>query len=97
MSLLLVDIGEEVKVRVADSTTVNVASQGNVKFAMWVSFMEIYNEQMHDLLDLTPLGKGKRRPILKLGDDQKGNPYVKGYLFIYLFICFLLVCLFVFS
>ena len=64
--------------RVADSTTINVEPHGNVKFAIWVSFMEIYNEQIFDLLDLTPIGKGKRRTVLKMGDDKDKNPYVKG-------------------
>lgn len=72
------DIAEEIKQRVADSTTINVEQQGNVKFGMWVSFMEIYNELMYDLLDLTPIGKGKKRATLKLGDDKMGKPYVKG-------------------
>ena len=66
--------------RIADATTLNVDSQGNVKFAVWVSFMEIYNEQIYDLLDPTPTGKGKKRQVLKMGDDKNGNPYVKGKL-----------------
>ena len=33
--------------------------QGNVKFSIWVSFAEIYNEFIYDLLDKIPtLGKG---------------------------------------
>ena len=72
------DVAEELRLRVADSTTINVEPQGNVKFAIWVSFMEIYNEQIFDLLDLTPIGKGKRRAALKMGDDKDKNPYVKG-------------------
>ena len=64
----------------ADQTTINVDTQGNVRFGVWVSFMEIYNEVIYDLLDLTPIGKGKRRTTLKMGDDSKGNPYVKGEL-----------------
>ena len=47
-------------------------------FCIWVSFAEIYNEYVYDLLDPTPSGKGKKRPVLKLGDDKKGNPYIKG-------------------
>jgi len=78
MSLDAASINEELRSRVADSTTINVEQQGNVRFGVWVSFMEIYNEQMFDLLDLSPIGKGKKRPILKLGDDKDKNPYVKG-------------------
>lgn len=57
---------------------IDIKSQGPVKFCIWVSFAEIYNEYVYDLLDPTPAGKGKKRPVLKLGDDKKGNPYIKG-------------------
>ena len=72
------DIAEEIRSRVTDTTAINMELQGDVKFAIWVSFMEIYNEQIFDLLDLTPIGKGKRRTVLKMGDDKDKNPYVKG-------------------
>ena len=71
-------ISEELKERVCDGTVIDIKSQGPVKFSVWVSFAEIYNEYVYDLLDPTPLGKGKKRPTLKLGDDKKGNPYIKG-------------------
>jgi hypothetical protein len=46
-------------------------------FALWISFAEIYNEQIFDLLD--PLtAKEKKRTVLKLGDDKNGHPYIKG-------------------
>ena len=51
-------------------------SPNEVKFAMWLNYIEIYNELIYDLLDLTPIGK--KRPSLKLGEDKNGNPYVKG-------------------
>ena len=38
--------------RVADDTTINVDAQGPVKFSVWVSFAEIYNETIYDLLRL---------------------------------------------
>jgi len=71
-------ISDEVKERVSDGTVLDTQSQGPVRFSIWVSFAEIYNEYIYDLLDPTPSGKGKKRPVLKLGDDKKGNPYVKG-------------------
>ena len=82
-----VDIAEEIRSRVADGTNINVETPNDVRFGMWVSFMEIYNELIHDLLDLTPFGKGKIRPSLKLGDDKNGNPYVRGMCFMLLYIC----------
>ena len=72
-----------------DATEINVEKQGNVKFGVWVSFMEIYNELIYDLLDLTPIGKGRKRPALKLGDDKNGKPYVKGRYCSYLTFIFL--------
>ena len=45
--------------------------------------MEIYNELIYDLLDLTPIGKGRKRPALKLGDDKNGKPYVRGIRILY--------------
>lgn len=71
-------MAEEIRSRITDTTTISVEEQGNVRFGLWVSFMEIYNELIYDLLDLTPIGKGRKRPALKLGDDKNGKPYVKG-------------------
>ena len=47
------------------------------QFAVWISFAEIYNEQIFDLLEpFNP--KEKKRTVLKLGDDKNGHPYIKG-------------------
>lgn len=58
------------------------------QFALWISFAEIYNEQIFDLLE--PLNvKEKKRTVLKLGDDKNGHPYIKGMFceMIYWFCC----------
>ncbi|XP_016126109.1 kinesin-like protein KIF20B [Sinocyclocheilus grahami] len=47
-----------------------------VKFSVWVSFCEIYNENIHDLLDVVPNGS-HRRNVLRLAQDVKGNAFVK--------------------
>ncbi|XP_073722890.1 kinesin-like protein KIF20B isoform X3 [Misgurnus anguillicaudatus] len=47
-----------------------------VKFSVWVSFCEIYNENIHDLLDLVSNGSHKRN-VLRLAQDIKGNAFVK--------------------
>ena len=72
-----IDVDENVS-RVADDTTINVDAQGPVKFSVWVSFAEIYNETIYDLLEPCPTGKGKKRTTHRLGDDTNGNPYIKG-------------------
>ena len=69
---------EEIRCRTTDSTILKLDDPSDIKYGVWISFMEIYNEQIHDLLDLTAIGKGKKRNILKLGDDRDKNPYVKG-------------------
>ena len=77
VELTSLDAEENVS-RVVDDTTINVDAQGPVKFSVWVSFAEIYNETIHDLLEPCPMGKGKKRTTLRLGDDSNGNPYIKG-------------------
>lgn len=49
-----------------------------VQFAVWVSFYEIYNEFLYDLLDISPSLQPRKRVTLRLSDDKQGNPYVKG-------------------
>ncbi|XP_070772238.1 kinesin-like protein KIF20B [Enoplosus armatus] len=46
------------------------------KFSVWVSFCEIYNENIHDLLEVVPSG-ALRRTALRLSQDVKGNAFVK--------------------
>ncbi len=49
-----------------------------VQFSVWVSFYEIYNEFLYDLLDAPPSLQSHKRATLRLSDDKHGNPYVKG-------------------
>lgn len=51
--------------------------EANTKFSVWVSFCEIYNENIHDLLEVTPSG-APRRTALRLSQDIKGNAFIKG-------------------
>lgn len=46
------------------------------KFSVWVSFCEIYNENMHDLLEQPP-SNAVRRTNLRLCQDIKGNSFIK--------------------
>ena len=54
----------------------------HISYSVWVSFVEIYNENCHDLLVKVSEGKKKgekpKRPTLKLAEDKDGLPYVKG-------------------
>ncbi|XP_036405342.1 kinesin-like protein KIF20B [Megalops cyprinoides] len=58
----------------ADSFSLDVDS--HTKYSVWVSFCEIYNENIHDLLDPLPNGSLKRT-VLRLSQDVKGNSFVK--------------------
>lgn len=54
------------------STTV----ENYVKFSVWISFFEIYNECFYDLL--IPTSNYKKRKTLRLAQDVKGCSYLKG-------------------
>ena len=65
----------------AEGTVINdnfsLDLDADTKFSVWVSFCEIYNENIHDLLEAAPSGALKRT-TLKLSQDIKGNSFVKG-------------------
>ncbi|XP_030216149.1 kinesin-like protein KIF20A [Gadus morhua] len=51
--------------------------EDGVQYSVWVSYYEIYNEFLYDLLEAAPTSMLKKRSNLKLSDDRQGNPYVK--------------------
>lgn len=55
---------------------ISLEVEANTKFSVWVSFCEIYNENIHDLLEVAP-GGALRRTALRLSQDVKGNAFVK--------------------
>ncbi|XP_069373606.1 kinesin-like protein KIF20A [Paralichthys olivaceus] len=57
-----------------DSFCLDVDS--NICFSVWVSFCEIYNDNIHDLLEQVPGGHHKRT-VLRLSQDVKGNSFIK--------------------
>ena len=69
---------DEINARIPEDTVVNVDAQGPIKFSVWVSFAEIYNEYMYDLLEALPKEKKVRRQALKLAEDKHGSIYIKG-------------------
>ncbi|XP_043119675.1 kinesin-like protein KIF20B isoform X2 [Puntigrus tetrazona] len=48
----------------------------HTKFSIWVSFCEIYNENIHDLLEQHS-NNASRRTNLRLCQDVKGNAFIK--------------------
>ncbi|KAK4820847.1 hypothetical protein QYF61_007852 [Mycteria americana] len=65
------DLEELLKDSEQSSTTV----KNYMKFSVWVSFFEIYNECFYDLL--IPISNDKKRKTLRLAQDIKGCSYVK--------------------
>ncbi|XP_015270754.1 PREDICTED: kinesin-like protein KIF20A [Gekko japonicus] len=45
--------------------------------SIWVSFFEIYNEYVYELLDSLPTSKNQKRKVLRICEDQGGSSYVK--------------------
>ena len=72
------EIFNDLENRVREEAAVSVEDQGLMKFSVWVSFAEIYNEQIFDLLEPIPKKKTIRRPVLRLSDDRNGSPYIRG-------------------
>ncbi|KAK9541299.1 hypothetical protein VZT92_001355 [Zoarces viviparus] len=61
---------------VAAEDKISLAVEAHTKFSVWVSFCEIYNENIHDLLEVVPSG-APRRTALRLSQDGKGNAFVR--------------------
>ncbi|NXT38043.1 KI20B protein, partial [Pelecanoides urinatrix] len=70
-NLYLADLEELLEDSEQSSTTV----KNYMKFSVWVSFFEIYNECFYDLL--VPISNDKKRKTLRLAQDIKGCSYVK--------------------
>ncbi|NXS70185.1 KI20A protein, partial [Pandion haliaetus] len=68
---------EELGPHWADLDRISLTNTGDVQFSIWVSFFEIYNELIYDLLEPVLPGQNRKRQTLRLCEDQTGYPYVK--------------------
>ncbi|XP_058591549.1 kinesin-like protein KIF20A isoform X2 [Neofelis nebulosa] len=66
---------DETSHRWAQPDTAPVSVPADIRFSIWISFFEIYNELLYDLLE--PPSQQRKRQTLRLCEDQNGNPYVK--------------------
>ncbi|KAF7649825.1 hypothetical protein LDENG_00135440 [Lucifuga dentata] len=66
-------VSNDSSVSEADSFSLDVGS--NTHFSVWVSFCEIYNENIHDLLEQVP--NRHKRAVLRLSQDVRGNSFIK--------------------
>ncbi|ROT70429.1 putative golgin subfamily A member 4-like [Penaeus vannamei] len=64
--------------RCQDDTALEVDNSENTVYAIFVSFAEIYNEYIYDLLEKMPTCKKNKRNPLMLGEDRNSAIYVKG-------------------
>ena len=53
------------------------ANDSNIRCSVWISFYEIYNEIIYDLLELSITGE--KKPKILLLKDESDNYYVKGF------------------
>ena len=58
-----------------DGSTIDLEDSGVVCYSFWVSFAEIYNEFIYDLLADEP---NKSRRGRRLAEDKNHNHFVKG-------------------
>lgn len=66
---------DETRHQWAQPDTAPVSVPADIRFSIWISFFEIYNELLYDLLE--PPSQQRKRQTLRLCEDQNGNPYVK--------------------
>lgn len=68
------------EIQVQDGSTVDLEDGGDVCYSLWVSFAEIYNEFIYDLLADEP-GKARQGwTSLRLAEDKNHNHFIKGVL-----------------
>ena len=68
----------EAEQRIREEASVSVDTQGKIRFSVWVSYCEIYNEYIYDLLEPIPKKKNAKRPSVMLREDRTGAPFVSG-------------------
>ncbi|XP_062987691.1 kinesin-like protein KIF20B [Elgaria multicarinata webbii] len=76
------DNSEDSKEPVKEAEQSSLDEERDAKFSIWVSFCEIYNEYIYDLL--LPISSDKRRKVLRLAQDIKGCSYVKDLQWIHI-------------
>ncbi|CAL8263809.1 unnamed protein product [Arctogadus glacialis] len=59
-----------------ESDSFQLSADSATEFSVWVSFCEIYRENIHDLLE-TQEPRTQKRNLLRLAQDVKGNSFIK--------------------
>uniref|UniRef100_A0A8C4RC69 Kinesin motor domain-containing protein n=1 Tax=Eptatretus burgeri TaxID=7764 RepID=A0A8C4RC69_EPTBU len=61
----------------ASSDIAQAALPANCCYAVWISFCEIYNESVYELLEAPARRVGVRRMALHFGEDKQGKAFLK--------------------
>lgn len=67
----------EESIKDCEQASLNMAN--DIKFSVWVSFFEIYNEYIYDLF-VPVSSKFQKRKMLRLSQDVKGYSFIRGIL-----------------
>lgn len=63
----------------SNDSPLDVSSGSEIVYGVWVSFAEVYNEYIYDLLD--PIGgRHFKRTPLKMAQDSEGITFIRGIL-----------------
>ncbi|XP_018424727.1 PREDICTED: kinesin-like protein KIF20A isoform X3 [Nanorana parkeri] len=68
---------EEMCSRWGEQDIISLQEPSDIQLSIWVSYFEIYNEFVYDLLEPMPSGPNRKRTTLRLCEDRNGSPYVK--------------------
>ncbi|XP_068128913.1 kinesin-like protein KIF20A [Hyperolius riggenbachi] len=63
--------------RWGEQDVISLQEPSDIQLSIWVSYFEIYNEFIYDLLESAPSGPNRKRSTLRLCEDRNGSPYVK--------------------
>ena len=63
--------------KLSQDSPLDMPKESDVVYGVWVSFAEVYNECVFDLLDPI-LTRGRKRIPLRMAQDGEGIAFVKG-------------------
>lgn len=66
----------EMQKTLSNDSPIDMSTEGDVVYGVWVSFAEVYNECIYDLLDPIVIRNRKRVP-LKMSQDGDGNTFIR--------------------
>lgn len=71
-------VSSVIEVPCQEDQSIETADSESTVYAVFISFAEIYNEYIYDLLEKMPLSKKNKRNPLMLGEDRNASIYIKG-------------------